>query len=189
MKIAAHQPEHFPYLGFFQKMKAADLFVILDDVQFTRGNFQNRNKFKNKNGFDEWFTIELGPSANKKLINEIYVSENPKWKNTIVNKLKTNFNQDFSHIYNHDRLLEINLASINYCRDKLNIKTPMVFSSALNIQSSSSQRLVDICNRLKATEYISGTGGKSYLNEEKFNCKVSYFKPQVTDYYTTLQHI
>ena len=47
MKIAIHQPEHFPYMGFFQKMKAADVFVILDDVQYTKGNFQNRNRFKN----------------------------------------------------------------------------------------------------------------------------------------------
>ena len=43
MKITIHQPEHFPYLGFFQKMQEADLFVILDDVQFTKENFQNRN--------------------------------------------------------------------------------------------------------------------------------------------------
>ena len=47
MKIAVHQPEHFPYLGFFQKMKEVDIFVILDDVQYTKGNFQNRNQFKN----------------------------------------------------------------------------------------------------------------------------------------------
>ena len=49
MKITIHQPEHFPYIGFFQKMESADLFVILDDVQYTKNNFQNRNKFKNKN--------------------------------------------------------------------------------------------------------------------------------------------
>ena len=84
MKIAAHQPEHFPYLGFFQKMKEVDIFVILDDVQYTKGNFQNRNQFKNKNGVDEWFTIELEQHANKKLINEVIVSENPKWKNIIL---------------------------------------------------------------------------------------------------------
>ena len=53
MKITAHQPEHFPYIGFFQKMKAADIFVVLDDVQYTKGNFQNRNKFQNKNKDEE----------------------------------------------------------------------------------------------------------------------------------------
>jgi hypothetical protein len=189
MKVTIHQPEHFPYLGFFQKMEAADLFVVLDDVQFTRGNFQNRNKLKNKNGFDEWFTIQLEPDSNKKLINKINVSDNPKWKNVILNKLKTNFSKDFSHIYNHKKLIDINLESIKYCREKLNITTPMVLSSELNIKSTSSQRLADICDKLKATEYISGGGGKDYLNENIFNCKVSYFKPKITEYYTTLQYI
>ena len=45
MKIAIHQPEHFPYEGFFQKMEYSDVFIILDDVQYSKGNWQNRNKF------------------------------------------------------------------------------------------------------------------------------------------------
>ena len=59
MKIAIHQPEHFPYMGFFQKMEAADMFVILDDVQFTKGNFQHRNRLLNNMCKEEWFTIPL----------------------------------------------------------------------------------------------------------------------------------
>ena len=189
MKIAAHQPEHFPYLGFFQKMKEADLFVILDDVQYTKGNFQNRNQFKNKNGVDEWFTIELEQHANKKLISEVTVSENLKWKNTILNKLKTNFSVNLEHIYDYKKLIDINLESINYCRKKLNIDTPLVFSSTLNLKTNGSQKLSDMCDSLNATEYISGQGAKKYLNEDIFNCKISFFEPKVTDYYTTLQHI
>lgn len=189
MKITIHQPEHFPYLGFFQKMQAADLFVILDDVQYTKGNFQNRNKFKNKNGIDEWFTIELQLSANKLNINEVLVSSNEKWRQTIVSKLKTNFKKDLSEIYKFNRLVDINMASINYCRKHLGITTPMVFSSDLEIKTTSSQRLADICKHFNATEYISGAGGKDYLDESVFDCKVSYFYPEVPNYYTTLQHI
>ncbi len=189
MKVAIHQPEHFPYLGFFQKMQAADLFVVLDDVQYTKGNFQNRNKFKNKNGIDEWFTIELQPSANKLNINKVLVNSNEKWKHTIISKLKTNFKKDLSEIYKFDRLVDINMASINYCRHHLGITTPMIFSSDLEIKTTSSQRLADICKQLDATEYISGNGGKEYLDESVFDCKVSYFHPAVPDYYTTLQHI
>jgi hypothetical protein len=189
MKITIHQPEHFPYLGFFQKMKSADLFVILDDVQYTKNNFQNRNKFKNKNGVDEWFTIELESHANTKLIKDILVSQNPKWKRIILNKLQTNLGIDFSEIYDYDKLVDINLASINYCREKLNITTPIVLSSELKIKSTSSQRLSDICKHFNAKEYISGVGGRGYLDESLFDCKVSYFTPQVSNYYTTLQHI
>ena len=71
VKVAIHQPEHFPYMGFFQKMEYADVFVILDDVQYSKGNWQNRNRFLNKNDTDEFFTIQVEKNAYKKLINEV----------------------------------------------------------------------------------------------------------------------
>ena len=58
MKVTIHQPEHFPYMGFFEKMAMADLFVVLDDVQYKKNNWQNRNKFLNKNGVEEFFGVE-----------------------------------------------------------------------------------------------------------------------------------
>jgi hypothetical protein len=176
-------------MGFFQKMEAADLFVILDDVQYTKNNFQNRNKFQNKNGVDEWFSVELEQHANLKLIKDIIVSKNAKWKRVILNKLQTNFGVDFSEIYLSNYLVDINIASIEYCRTKLGITTPMVRSSELGIVSLSSQRLADICKHFNATEYISGGGGRAYLDESVFDCKVSYFHPNVTNYYTALQNI
>ncbi len=189
MKVAIHQPEHFPYLGFFQKMEAADLFIILDDVKFTKNNFQNRNKFLNSNKIEEWFTIELEPKAHRKLIKDIVVSENPKWKKIILSKLKTNFKKDFSEIYNQQKLLDINLKSIEYCKHYLNISTPIQLSSQLNIKTTGSKRLADICDHFKADEYISGMGGKKYLDESLFKCKVSYFIPKISNYYTTLQNL
>jgi hypothetical protein len=170
-------------------MEAADLFVILDDVQYTKNNFQNRNKFQNKNGVDEWFSVELEQHANLKLIKDIIVSKNAKWKRVILNKLQTNFGVDFSEIYLSNYLVDINIASIEYCRTKLGITTPMVRSSELGIVSLSSQRLADICKHFNATEYISGGGGRAYLDESVFDCKVSYFHPNVTNYYTALQNI
>jgi hypothetical protein len=65
----------------------------------------------------------------------------------------------------------------------------MVRSSELGIVSLSSQRLADICKHFNATEYISGGGGRAYLDESVFDCKVSYFHPNVTNYYTALQNI
>ena len=57
MVITIHQPEHFPYEGFFQKMEASELFIILDNVNYRKNYFQNRNKFPNKSGEEEWFTV------------------------------------------------------------------------------------------------------------------------------------
>ena len=153
MKIAIHQPEHFPYLGFFQKMKAADIFVILDDVQFTKGNFQHRNRFLNNKGKEEWFTIPLEKKPH------------------------------------HKCLIDINLSSIKFCKEKLNITTPLILSSDLEIKTKGSQKLTDICKALAASEYLSGQGAKKYLDESIFNCKVSFFKPKIKNHYSILQHI
>ena len=123
------------------------------------------------------------------MINELKVSKESKWKRVLLSKLKTNFKKDFTDIYLHSKLVDINLASIEYCRQALGITTPMILSSDLDIKSNSSERLAEICKELGATEYISGAGGKAYLDESVFDCRVSYFKPEVSNYYTTLQHI
>ena len=59
LKVTIHQPEHFPYMGFFQKVQSAELFVVLDNVNYRKNYFQNRNKIKNLNGDDEWITIPV----------------------------------------------------------------------------------------------------------------------------------
>jgi hypothetical protein len=149
MKIAIHQPEHFPYMGYFQKIKKADLFIVLDDVQVVDG----------------------------------------PWKNKTIKKLQQNFGLNTEYIYSYKKLIDINMQSIRWGMDKLNINTPILFSSMFNIKTSGSQRLADICSVVNATEYISGIGGKSYLNEELFPCPVTYFQPELDNYYSIINNI
>ena len=188
MKIAIHQPEHFPYMGFFDKMKSVDLFIILDDVQYTKNNWQNRNRFLNKNKVEEFFTVQVEKNANKKLIKDVNVVDGP-WKNKTIKKLQQNFNINTEHIYNCKKLIDINMQSIRWGMNKLNINTPILFSSMFNISTSGSQRLADICFNVNATEYLSGLGGKKYLDKSKFKCKVSYHTPSLNNYYSIVQNI
>jgi len=193
MIISIHQPEHFPYVGFFQKMEACDLFVILDDVQFTKNNFQNRNRFLNKNNIEEWFTIPIPSSSNTKLIKDIMILDQSNWQKKITTKILQNLKIDVSEVYKtSNSLLYLNMASINFIRQKLSIDTPMIFSSTLNIESKKSSRLLDICKNLNATSYLSGRGGIDYLEQDLFiknNIELKIFNPQVKDYYTTLSHL
>ena len=89
IKVAIHQPEHFPYMGFFEKMKTADIFVILDDVQYKKNNWQNRNKFLNKNEVEEWFTVQVEKGATSKQIKDVKVVDGP-WRKKVVKKLEQN---------------------------------------------------------------------------------------------------
>ena len=193
MIVSIHQPEHFPYLGFFQKMKASDLFIILDDVKFKKNNFQNRNKFLNKNGVEEWFTIPVEKKANSKLIKDVKTSEDFGWKKKLKKQLQMNFNLDsdlLDFIYDGNSLVSMNHKSIEHCRTKLNIKTDVVLSSDLNVSGSKTELLVNLCKEVRATTYLSGRGGLDYLDKDLFkNIKLEIFEPKVEDYYTTLCHI
>ena len=188
MKVTIHQPEHFPYMGFFEKMKSADIFVILDDVQYKKNNWQNRNKFLNKNKIEEYFSVQVEKGATKKLIKDIKVVDGP-WKLKNIKKLKQNFNIDTTKIYSYNKLIDINISSIKWAMDKLNIDKPLIYSSSLSISTKGTQRLVDICKEIGATEYISGLGGKTYLEEELFDCKITYFKPNIKNYYSVIYNI
>ena len=187
MKVAIHQPEHFPYMGFFDKMKLVDLFIILDDVQYTKNNWQNRNRFLNKNKVEEFFTVQLEKNPNKKLIKDVLTVDGP-WRTKNPKKIKQNFGLDLEHIFSYKKLIDINMASIRWGANKLNINTPILFSSMFSISTKGSQRLADICYNVNATEYISGLGGKSYLDESIFNCKVSYHKPTLNNPYSIIQN-
>ena len=172
-------------MGFFEKMSVADVFVILDDVQYKKNNWQNRNKFLNKNNIEEFFGVQVEKEATKKLIKDVNVVDG-LWRKKTIKKIQQNFNIDVSDIYSHKKLIDINMASIRWAMKKLSINIPLVYSSDLSITTSSTQRLVDICTKLKATEYISGTGGKSYLDESLFKCSISYFNPQCKNYYSVI---
>ena len=192
MVITIHQPEHFPYMGFFHKMKKADTFVILDDVKFKKNNWQNRNKFLNTTGEEEWFTVPIQKKHISRNINDVFVSQDKRWRKKILKQLKMNFKVDLEEIYNSDRIIDINMNSIEYCREKLNIKTPLILSSTLNCPGHRSEKLINICKALNATSYLSGPSGKDYLDIDMFKdnkIKIEFFEPKINNYYSCLYNL
>jgi hypothetical protein len=189
MIVTIHQPIHFPYMGFFQKMELADIFVLLDDVQFSKNEFYNRNKFKNSSGIDEWFTVPVEKKANGKLIKDVMIAEDYGWRRKLAKQMKQNFGDSFLEIYEGNKLVDVNIRSIEYSKEKLNIGTKMIRSSELMVTGYKSERLYNICKKLGAEKYISGPFGKHYLDKKLFKgIDVEIFEPKVDDYYTVLTH-
>ena len=192
MIVSIHQPLHFPYMGFFQKMEKADLFILLDDVQFSKNDkyaFYNRNKFRNKNGHEEWFTVPVEKRANKKLIKDVLISEDFGWRKKLAKQMKQNFGNDFLDIYAGEKIVDVNVKSIKYCMNKLNIDTEIVNSSELKVDGVKSERLFNLCKKVGATKYISGPFGKHYLDMDLFDSiKVEILEPKVKNYYTALTY-
>jgi len=192
MIVAIHQPNFIPWLGFFKKISMADIFVIIDDVQFVKGSICNRNKIKNNQGQAMWITL---PVSNKKGLkinfNEIEIDYNQKWQIKMLNQIKSSyskapyFNKYFAEIEeifetNFNVLSEINIELIRYFCKSLEINTPIKVTSELDQNFGiSNERNLNITKHFKGTTYLSGAGAKKYNNEELFlhnNIKLLYLE-------------
>jgi hypothetical protein len=183
MKITIHQPEHMPWLGLIDKINQADIFVVLDIVQFEKNNFQNRNKIRtnSKNGYS-WLTIPIKKHKLDTKIKDIEISYDFDWQKQYLNKIKENykdlknFNKYFSIIEKiilkkYKKLIDLNLEILNFILKEFDIKTKILKASDLGlpeIKKGSNEIIISICKELKGNKYLSGIGGKNYLKPELF---------------------
>ncbi|MDI6736711.1 MAG: WbqC family protein [bacterium] len=190
MKIAIHQPEHLPWLGFWDKIYKCDIFVLLDNTQFRKNYFQNRNRIRTVNGWT-WLTVPVfTKDKSVQLINEVEINnvtdvkwQKKHWKTIEQNYQKTpyfnKYKDIFSEFYvkNWTKLVNLNISIIYAIKEILGIKTEVVIGSSLDVTGERSDLLLDICKKLGATTYLSGRFGKDYLEIEKFkkeNIKVVF---------------
>ena len=178
MKIAIHQPQFIPWLGYFDKMKEVDLFILLDNVQFKKNEFQNRNKIKTSKGW-QWLTVPARFHFGDK-INEVKINNNCNWQNKHLQSIKTNYGKSpsFKNIYpyieklystTYDFLSPINYESILLIKKIMDINTHIVLASAIpNLSEEPTDRLIDICKFYKADTYLAGAGGRNYMDCARF---------------------
>ncbi|AGG29612.1 WbqC family protein [Morganella morganii] len=174
--ITIHQPESYPWCGFFNKMMNCDKYVILNSVDFRKNYYQNRNRILTKNN-SIFLTIPVNKSSNKK-INEIEIS-NDLWKQKHWTTILQTYNKSpfFYEIKNGLEILintsgtnlsEFNISIILYFKKLLSIDCDIILSSELNLVTSSSELILDICKTVGASTYISGRDGREYLSEKDF---------------------
>ena len=190
MIVTIHQPEHFPYMGFFQKAKEAELLIILDTVNYRKNYFQNRNKIRSLAGKDEWITVPVEKKATSKNIKDVMVSKDPNWRKKLVKKIYENLKFDATEFYSHEKLIDINMASIQWAFKKLDMDTKFVYASQLNVDGAKSELLVNLCKEVNATKYISGPSGREYLDMPLFEgLPVEFFQPEVDNFYSCLHNL
>jgi hypothetical protein len=187
---------YLPYPGVFNKIKNADLFVFLDDAQYSNQYYYNRNRIKTPHG-ELMLTVPIKKSFGQKL-NEAKIENNIPWQKKHMKSLITNYNNSeffidykdfFEEVYSvkWEKLHDLNMKTITYLLEKLEISTPFYFSSKMHIREElkGSERLVEICKQLKADLYISGISGKDYLESKLFqdaDIKVEYQKFEPKEY-------
>lgn len=179
MVVSIHQPNYIPWIGYFYKIYNSDIFVFLDDVQYIRKGFINRNRIKTHQGVS-WLTVPVENKGNYGCnINHIKIKNDLDWKGNHLRSIEMNYKRsdyfnDFYYIFedclmaNHDRLSDLNIDILKNICKLLDIKTEMVLSSELNINEVGTDRIISICKALGANEYLSGSGGAKYQDEKMF---------------------
>jgi len=184
MIVAIHQPNYLPYLGFFDKMKKSDVFVIYDDAQFSKSDFHHRNRIRIYHGW-KWLTVPVEkkriPINEIKIKNEVKTWKGIKWSDAHFKDIHDNYKDapyyksyenDLARIYKgrFDHLVDLNMSLIFLLKKSFNIDTKIVFSSDLvkseevNKESRSSERLLEIVDALSGDVYLSGQMGRDYLD-------------------------
>jgi hypothetical protein len=174
--VAIHQPEHMPWLGFFEKLLRADVFVVLDDVQFSKGDFQNRNRVKGQGGA-QWLTVPVAQRLGQK-INKVEIAGDA-WRAKHWKTLRScyaraahfeEFAGRFEEFYARTwaKLSELIVEAIRMLARAFGVEKEFVFSSTLGAVGQKSELVLNICKAVGATRYYSGRAGGAYLDAEAF---------------------
>lgn len=175
--VAIHQPNYIPWSGYFYKIHMSDIFVFLDDVQYTKNSFINRNRIKGSNGV-QWLTIPINSKFGQN-INEIALFDT-KWTNVHMKTLDAcykkamyyeKYREELFDLYrdNYDNLCMLNIAFIKKISYWIGLSCEFYLSSEASARGSADDRLIDIVKWCNGRTYLSGKGGKNYQSESKFS--------------------
>jgi hypothetical protein len=175
-----HQPDFMPYIGFFHRLLQADIFILLDHVQFvshSTRSWTHRDKIKTANG-ECWLTINVKKAPLGTPINQIELAEND-WRAKNLNLVRENyqgaayFAELFSRVQAlyaipYKRLVDFNIASIKMLMEWFGIEIPMINSSDMQPNGRKNELLVDLLKKAGANRYLSGLGARNYYQPEPF---------------------
>ena len=180
--VAILQSNYVPWKGYFDLMDIVDEFILLDDVQYTKRDWRNRNRLKSPGGI-RWLTIPVMVKGRYlQRIDETFVSD-PTWAVKHWSSLLAWYRRSpyfecyqplFEDLYlemEERRLSEINRRFLETLRDLLSITTPITSSSDYSSSGEKTERLLSICHAAGAGRYISGPAARAYLDEARFRAE------------------
>ena len=177
MRVAIHQPQFLPWLGYLDKIDRADLFVILDNVQFKKNEWQNRNRIRTAQGW-QWLTVPVLHHFGQRL-DQVALNHTVDWPAKHLRAIdlhyakaahRDRFLDGLKQIYRRpwERLTALNLAVLQWVLAAYGITTPLRLASEMNLREEPTDRLVDICRTVGATCYLAGAGARGYMDCPRF---------------------
>jgi hypothetical protein len=183
MKVAIMQPYIFPYIGYFQLMRAVDRFIFLDDVSYINKGWINRNRIL-VNNKDHLFTVPLKDASQNRLINSIEILPDPKWRGKFLRTLEMAYKKapHFSEVFpligqivqNEEQLIgRYIFNSFRVLNSYLGITTELLESSAIAVDDAlkGQDRILALCQSQGATRYVNAIGGMELYSRDVFREK------------------
>ncbi|QKJ67896.1 WbqC family protein [Deefgea piscis] len=179
ISLSAHQPAYLPWLGYFEKIAAVDVFIFLDSVQFEKNSYINRNKIKTPTG-SQWLSLPVSSRGHfSQTLKETVIENREFWVNKHLKSIYSNYRKSYYFDYCYPRLenlfsnSDLKLSDfcfrqLNFWLSELGIDTKVVRSSTLDLQSKKSDLIIDLCNVHGANSYYSGCLGRQYIDEGSF---------------------
>jgi hypothetical protein len=169
---------YLPYPGFFHKLSMADVFIIMDDVQYDK-RFTNRNRILVPQG-PLWISVPIVKEDKFHENRFIRINNSIEWRSDHMKKIRNSYaNAPFFHLYERrleevygkdwGLLFELDFELVKKAAEWLEIKTKMVKESELEVRGTSTDRLVNACKAVGADTYVSGIGGRNYMDEAAFS--------------------
>ena len=166
-KVAIMQPYFLPYIGYFQLINAVDAFIVYDNIQFSKKGWFHRNRLL-QNGSDEYFTLPLKKDSDYLDVNQRFLSESwPLEKEKLLRKIKENYRKSpfFESTYliieevfqfKNDNLFDFIFNSLKSICYLLEIKTPLIISSTLDIDHTlkGQSKVIELCKAMDGTHYV-----------------------------------
>jgi len=178
VRVAIHQPQYLPWLGYLAKWAAADLFVFLDTVQYEKNGWQNRNRIKTADG-PRWLTIPVRARFGTRIADVVVDGEQP-WPSRHLHVLETAYGgapywprwaAALTSLYCDaaDRLVPVAVASAELLARAMGVATPVRLASALAVdEPDPTDRLIALCRAVSADTYLAGGHGAKYMDAKRF---------------------
>lgn len=195
MKLAAMQSYFFPYLGYFQLIAAADVFILYDHVAYIRHGWVNRNRLLRVNSAPFFFVVPISKHPQQTPIRQIYIENTRAWRKHLCKLIESNYRRAtfFEQVYplvkqalngREERLSDLNEATLRLVCNFLEITTPLIREHPAfeqietELQATSPEanaplerktlRILKICHQFHANEYLNAIGGQTLYHRQNF---------------------
>lgn len=177
MIVSIHQPDYIPYIGYFYKIAQSDIFVFLDDAQFSNDNMHHWNKIKTPQGE---FRLKIPVEYNfGDSINQVRTRNELKWREKHLKTIEMNYSRakNFNDVFprfkemvmeEYSSIASMNIAINCFICDGLGLRPKFFCASAMGINTTKEERVIDICLAVGGKIYLSGNGARAYQVNEHF---------------------